>query len=375
MTLFSRPAQAKRDRSRPVNTSRTSIGPALSSTGVPMSVFQSKSPRHPWAWRLLWAAIVSAAALPQPARAAEPLRIGYSDWPGWVAWQVAIDKGWIKEAGLDVRFEWSEYSASMDAFAAGKLDADMVTNGDALVMGANGAPSVMILLTDYSNGNDAILAGPDIMSVADLKGKAVGVEIGLVEHLLLEDALRKAKVDPAEVRLVDGKTNAMPALLSSGTVKAVGAWQPVVGQVMSANPGSHSIYTSAQQPGLIYDAIAVAPQSLATRRADWTKLVALWSRVVSYIGSPETQADAIKIMSARAGVTSAAYTEFLNGTRFLSLADCRKAMVNRPGFGSVYGSTQNANSFNLMNGTYKQSQDINHYIDTSVVSSLFGKPN
>ena len=23
--------------------------------------------------------------------AAEPLKIGYSDWPGWVAWQVAID--------------------------------------------------------------------------------------------------------------------------------------------------------------------------------------------------------------------------------------------------------------------------------------------
>ena len=27
-----------------------------------------------------------------PASAA-PLTIGYSDWPGWVAWQVAIDKG------------------------------------------------------------------------------------------------------------------------------------------------------------------------------------------------------------------------------------------------------------------------------------------
>ena len=33
-----------------------------------------------------------------------PITIGYSDWPGFVAWQVAIEKGWLKEAGLNVEF-------------------------------------------------------------------------------------------------------------------------------------------------------------------------------------------------------------------------------------------------------------------------------
>src|SRR5450755_440611 len=102
---------------------------------------------------------------------AAPLTIGYSDWPGWVAWQVAIDKGWFKEAGVDVKFEWFDYSASMDAYAAGKLDAVLMTNGDALVTGAGGARSSMILITDYSAGNDMIVAKPGIKSMADLKGK------------------------------------------------------------------------------------------------------------------------------------------------------------------------------------------------------------
>src|ERR1700682_2977898 len=83
---------------------------------------------------------------------AAPLTVGYSDWPGWVAWQVAIDKGWLTQAGLDVKFEWFDYSASMEAFAAGKLDGDCVTNGDALVMGAGGARNVSVLVTDFSNG-------------------------------------------------------------------------------------------------------------------------------------------------------------------------------------------------------------------------------
>jgi len=56
-------------------------------------------------------------------RAHAQLTVGYSDWPGWVAWEVAIEKDWFSEAGVDVTFEWFDYVASMDAFAAGQLDA------------------------------------------------------------------------------------------------------------------------------------------------------------------------------------------------------------------------------------------------------------
>ena len=104
---------------------------------------------------------------------AEPLKVGYSDWPGWVAWEVAIEKGMFKEAGVEVEFEWFDYVASMDAFAAGKLDAVTMTNGDALVTGATGASNVAIIINDYSNGNDMIVGAPGIESIKDLKGKKV----------------------------------------------------------------------------------------------------------------------------------------------------------------------------------------------------------
>ena len=68
-----------------------------------------------------------------------PLRVAFSDWPGWTAFEIGIQKGWFKEAGVDVKFDWFEYAPSMDAFAAGKVDAVMMTMGDALVTGAPGA--------------------------------------------------------------------------------------------------------------------------------------------------------------------------------------------------------------------------------------------
>ena len=43
---------------------------------------------------------------------AQTLTIG-CDWPGWVAWEVGIEKGWFEEANVDVVFEWFDYVASM----------------------------------------------------------------------------------------------------------------------------------------------------------------------------------------------------------------------------------------------------------------------
>ena len=75
-----------------------------------------KKPHIKWALGALVSLMLGTQA------EAAPLKIGYSDWPGWVAWQVAIDKGWLKQAGVDATFEWFDYSASMDAFSGGKID-------------------------------------------------------------------------------------------------------------------------------------------------------------------------------------------------------------------------------------------------------------
>ncbi|MHB0973792.1 MAG: ABC transporter substrate-binding protein [Thiobacillus sp.] len=313
--------------------------------------------------------IPAAAAMSISAHAAQPLKIGYSDWPGWVAWQVAIDKGWFKEAGVPVDFEWFDYSASMDAFSAGKIDAVLMTNGDALVTGAAGGKSVMIMLTDYSNGNDMIVAKPGIKSLEELKGKKVAVEEGLVEHLLLLDGLKKAGMKESDVTLVNAKTNEMPQVLASGDVAAIGAWQPIAGQAMKAVPGSRPVYTSANEPGLIYDVLAVNPASAKQHKAEWLKVVKVWDRVVKYINDPKTQPDAVKIMAARVGVTPQVYLPLLKGTHLLSLADGRKVYVKAAGFGSLYGSSKVADDFNVANGVYKAHQDVDSYIDPSFTNA------
>src|SRR6266700_4814631 len=282
----------------------------------------SRKTNFGWAMGL----VLGLASIAMRPVSAAPLTVGYSDWPGWVAWQVAIDKGWIKAAGLDLTFQWFDYSASMDAFAAGKLDANLMTNGDTLVTGAGGGKGIMVMLTDYSSGNDMIVAKPGIKSLKDLKGKKVGIEVGLVEHLLLMHGLEKAGMHEKDVTLVNAKTNETPQVLGSGQVAAIGAWQPISGQAMKGLPGSHPIYTSTQAPGLIYDVLTVTPTSLKAHHDDWVKIIKVWDRVVHYINDPKTQDDAVKIMAAKSGLSPEAYKPLLKVTKLIDVAESKKTV-------------------------------------------------
>lgn len=304
---------------------------------------------------------------------AETLKIAYSDWPGWIAWEIGIQKGWFKEAGVDVDFQWFDYVPSMDAYVAGKVDAVCMTNGDALVTGATGKPSVGIIINDFSNGNDMIVAAPGIAGIKDLKGKKVGLEEGFVSHLLLLTGLEKNGLKAEDVTIVNTPTNETPQVLSSKAVDAIGAWQPNSGQALKALPGSKPVFTSADAPGIIYDLLYVSPESLEKHKDDWAKVVKVWYKIAAYIHDDENLDDVLKILSARVKISPEEYEPFLKGTYILTLDEALKRWEKADGLGNVYGSSKVVDDFNMKFKVYEKSQDIDKYLDPSFTKALAEK--
>ncbi len=314
--------------------------------------------------------LVCLAAMTTLGASAEPLKIAYSDWPGWVAWEIAIKKDWFKEEGVDVEFLWLDYVASMDAYAAGKVDAVCMTNGDALVTGATGKPSVGIIINDYSNGNDMIVAKKGITSVKELKGKKVGVEEGFVCHLLLLKALEENGMSADDVEIVNTPTDKTAEVLKSGAVDAIGAWQPNSGNALKAVDGSKAVFTSANAPGIIYDLLSVDAESLAKNKEEWAKVVKVWYRVVDYLKDEDNIDDALKILSARVDVTAEEYEPFFKGTHILTLDEALKKWEKTEGLGSVYGSTKVVDGFNVKFEVYEKPLEIEKYLDPSLTKAL-----
>lgn len=301
---------------------------------------------------------------------AEPLKIAYSDWPGWVAWEIAIEKDWFAEAGVDVEFLWFDYVASMDAYVAGQVDAVCMTNGDALVTGATGKPSVGIILNDYSNGNDMVVAAPGIDSIADLKGKTIGVEEGFVAHLLLLTGLESAGVSADEVTLINTPTNETPQVLASGSVSAIAAWQPNSGQALKTVSGSKPVFTSADAPGIIYDLLYVSGESLEQNKEEWAKVVKVWYKIVDYLKDEDNLDEALKILSARVSLSPAEYEPFFAGTKILTLEEALVHWEMGEGLDSVYGSSEIVDAFNVDNGVYEAPLDTGKYLDASLTEAL-----
>jgi len=301
---------------------------------------------------------------------AEPLKIGYSDWPGFTIFELAKQKGWFKEAGLDVDLVWFDYLPSLDAFAAGKVDAVTAVATDVLVVGANGAKSKIIAALDYSDGSDMIIGKPGVESIADLKGQKVGIEATLVEHLLLLEALKQNGMTQSDVEIVNTATNETPQTLASGKVAAVGAWYPVSSQVLKQVPGSKKLFTSSDAKGLIYDVLAVNPVSFSQRKDDWAKVVRIFYKCVDYLNDPATRADAIKIMAAKAGADADEYAKNVPGTHLLPLAEAKAAFKKGNGFDSIHGSMTIGNQFNMDNKVYKESQKPGSYLAPSIVEGL-----
>jgi NitT/TauT family transport system substrate-binding protein len=228
----------------------------------------------------------------------------------------------------------------------------------------------MILVTDYSNGNDKVIAKPGIKSLKDLKGKKIGLELTLVEHLLLLQGLKKIGLKQEDLTLVNFKTPETPQALTSGQVDAVAAWYPTSSQALTAMPGSKAVWTSADVPGLIYDTVAVSPQSLAGRKDDWAKFIKVWYRISDYVRDPKTQADAVAIMAAKVGVKPEDYAAAMPGTKFLSLEESKKVFAKGEGLDSIYGSTKTADDFNVTNKVYPNAQPVDDYIAPELINTL-----
>lgn len=299
--------------------------------------------------------------------AKEPLKIGYSDWPGWVAWQIGIEKGWFEEEGVAVEFQWMDYVASMDAYAAGLLDAVTMTNGDALVTGGTGKPSVGIIINDYSNGNDMIVAAPGIETLADLKGKKIALEEGFVIHLLLIKGAEAAGIDPSAFEIINTATDKTPSVFETGAVSAIGAWQPNSGEALKAVANSKPVLTSADVPGVIYDLLCVDPETLDARRDDWMKVVKVWYRIVDYLKDEDNIDEALEILAKRVSISPEEYEPLFGGTYILSLEEALPIWKKAEGLGSVYGSTSVSDAFNVDMGVYDEPLNVDQYLDPSLM--------
>ena len=138
----------------------------------------------------------------------------------------AINAGFFEEMGLNVTLtEFQGGPQEIAAMASGDIDISQIGHG-AHALCIEGQAKIFHL--DCTSLADAVVANTDkgISSIADLKGKTIGVSSGTSAEIILNLALESAGLTQDDVTLVEMDANGMVSAMVSGGVDACATWSP-----------------------------------------------------------------------------------------------------------------------------------------------------
>jgi NitT/TauT family transport system substrate-binding protein len=249
-----------------------------------------------------------------------PIKLGYSSWAGWWPWAIAEEEGLFEKNGLNVELIWFDgYLESMQALASGQLDGNSQTLNDTISFAADAVNGlVAVLVNDNSAGNDKIIVGPGINTTADMIGKTVALEEGVVGDFLLTLTLEEAGKSRKDVTIKNLETGAAAAAFAAGQSDAFAGWVPFWETALQRE-GSKELTSSANFPGAIPDLLVVTQKLIDEQPEVVQGLVNTWFDIRTF--TAENQARAHEIMAKRANVSADEFEKYLKGTRFFTIED------------------------------------------------------
>ena len=98
---------------------------------------------------------------------------------------------------------------------------------------SRGEPLELFWILDYIGAAEALVAknGSGINSVADLKGKKIAMPFNSTTHFHTMVALEQAKMNPADVQILNMRPPEVRAAWQRGDIQATFIWDPVLAEV------------------------------------------------------------------------------------------------------------------------------------------------
>jgi NitT/TauT family transport system substrate-binding protein len=210
---------------------------------------------------------------------------------------VAIEKGYFREAGLEVNVTSGPGSVdNMKFVAAGRLDYAPVDVGALVVTRANEGVPVKVVSVVHQNTMSAILSLQEsgIRRPQDLVGKTLADSPASTVRVLFPVYARKAGIDPARVTWRDAAPPALPALLASKQVDGIG--QFVVGRPLIAAAAQKPVAAlrySDFLPGLLGIGVIASDEKIRTSPGEVRRFVRALNRGLKFAIDNPRQAAAI----------------------------------------------------------------------------------
>jgi NitT/TauT family transport system substrate-binding protein len=335
-------------------------------TAAPTAAPQTPAPAAPGPT----AAETAAAATPAPAATlpapeSGTFRMGTEPWLGYGPWWIADSKGLFGQNGLDVKVTSFDTDDQINAaLVSGQLDGANIATHTALRLASQGTPITIVLLLDQSNAADAILAGPGITSIADMKGKKVAYEEGTTSDILLRYALSQNGMTIDDIVKVPTPAAQAGVVAIAKKVDVAVTYEPYLTAALQQDSTFHLVYKAEQKPGLIGDVFVVRNDYLGSHPGQIDALIRTWGASVDYYRSSTADGQAIieKAVGAEAGSLKTAF----DGVQLYSLDEAKQLMTGGAYLDTLAGVKQIATDA----GIITKPVDEKTLLDTSWIQAV-----
>lgn len=283
-------------------------------------------------------AAASAVGFPMIARAAGTATVNYggSAWLGHYSAYIAMKTGIYSKLGIDLKWQsFSTSSARMAAVMAGNIDIAGSGVVSTLALMANGAKQFQLIATPNNFGKaEGLLVRDDVNSLADLKGKKIGVTYASSSHVLLLDVLAQANINPeTDLKIINLPATDLLTAYRANQIDAAVAWTPafnrirgLVGTKMLLDDSAFSLYKSYKMtPG---PDVLLARTSFGKENPDVVKkfLQGVFEANAFMTQKPE---EAAKILVELTALSYPEQLTTIKQTEWFSLAD-QKTLLEKP---------------------------------------------
>ncbi|SKB13238.1 conserved exported hypothetical protein [Planktothrix sp. PCC 11201] len=239
-----------------------------------------------------------------------PLLVGVNNWPGFAPLYLAEQLGYYQNSSIHI-VDYPSTTEVSSGLRSGNLQAGGMSIDETLILAETFPEVRAIMLIDVSNGADVILGKPELKTLADIKGKKVGVENTALGAYILSRGLDKAGLSLQDITVVSLGYSEHEAAFKQGEVDAVVTFEPVRSNLLAT--GAKVLFDSSKIPGEVVDMLVVRQDILETQSKNLEQLVRGWFMALDYFKKePENAAE---IMAKRGGITA---KEFLSSLKLLS---------------------------------------------------------
>ncbi len=251
-------------------------------------------------------------------RAEPPLRVAITPWLGYETLNLARELGYIQEP--DIRLvEFPSNTVSLMALANHEVPLATLTLDEFLLAREGGLDLRVVLVFDESMGGDAVIARPGINSLADIKGKRIGVESTATGALMMAKLLEAAHLQPADVVKVEMTVDQHASAYASGKVDVLVTFEPVLSRLKAQ--GAKLLLDSRQYPGLIVDVLVARADALTQSDGHVRTLMQAYFKALSYWDAHQDQSAAL--VAPRLQLQTVEVMQAMKGMHMMSLSDNR----------------------------------------------------